>query len=55
MEKLGLQIYTVRAFTGTPEGLKESFLNIRKVGYTSVQTAGQITDIESAILQGMCK
>ena len=48
MEKLGLQIYTVRAFTGTPEGLKESFLNIRKVGYTSVQTAGQITDIESA-------
>ena len=48
MDKIGLQIYTIRAFTGTPEGLKTSFLNLRKVGYTSVQTAGQITDVESA-------
>ena len=48
MDKVGLQIYTVRAFTGTPEGLRESFLNIRKAGYTTIQTAGQITDIESA-------
>ena len=48
MNKVGLQIYTVREFTGTPDGLKDTFLNIRKAGYTSVQTAGQISDIESA-------
>ena len=48
MDKLGLQIYTVRAFTGTPDGMREAFLNIRRAGYTSVQTAGQITDVESA-------
>ncbi|MBQ7381284.1 MAG: sugar phosphate isomerase/epimerase [Clostridia bacterium] len=48
MNQIGLQIYTVRDFTGTPEGLRDSFMNIRHAGYTSVQTAGGITDIESA-------
>ncbi|MBO5305745.1 MAG: sugar phosphate isomerase/epimerase [Clostridia bacterium] len=48
MNQVGLQIYTVREFTGTPEGLRESFMNIRRAGYTSVQTAGGITDVESA-------
>ena len=48
MKNVGLQIYTIREFTGTPEGLKEAFFKIREIGYTSVQTAGLISDIESA-------
>ncbi len=48
MDKIGLQIYTVRAFTGTPDGMREAFMNVRRAGYTSIQTAGQITDAESA-------
>lgn len=41
-------MYTVRAFTSTPEGLKNTLMDIRRAGYTTVQTAGMITDIESA-------
>ena len=48
MKSVGLQIYTVRDFTGTPEGLKDAFLKIKAAGYDSVQTAGLISDIESA-------
>ncbi len=54
MDQVGLQIYTVREFTGTPEGLKESFMNIRRAGYTTVQTAGGITDVESAKFYKEC-
>ena len=48
MKHIGLLIYTVRDFTGTPEGLKESFLKIKEIGYSCVQTAGMIESIESA-------
>ena len=48
MKSVGLQIYTVRDFTGTPEGLKDAFLQIKAAGYDFVQTAGLITDVESA-------
>ena len=48
MNSVGLQIYTVRDFTGTPEGLKDAFLQIKAAGYDYVQTAGLISDIESA-------
>ena len=48
MNSVGLQIYTVRDFTGTPEGLKDAFLQIKAAGYDYVQTAGLITDVESA-------
>ena len=48
MKELGLQIYTVRDFTKTPEALAETMKQIREIGYTSIQTAGAPKTVEEA-------
>lgn len=48
MKELGLQIYTVRDFTKTPEEMAETMKKIRDIGYTSIQTAGAPTTIDEA-------
>lgn len=40
MKELGLQLYTIRDFMKTEEGIRESFQKMRKYGYTQAQTAG---------------
>ena len=48
MKEIGLQIYTVRDFTKTPEELAETMKRIREIGYTHIQTAGAPSTIEEA-------
>lgn len=48
MKELGLQIYTVRKYTATPEDMAEAMKQIREIGYTSVQTAGAPATIDAA-------
>ena len=48
MKEIGLQIYTVRDFTKTPEDLAEAMKKIRRIGYTHIQTAGAPSTIEEA-------
>ena len=48
MKEVGLQIYTVRDFTKTPEALAETMKKIREIGYTSIQTAGSPKTVEEA-------
>ena len=45
--KLAVQMYTIRDFTQTPEGLAESLEKIRKIGYEAVQFSS-VTAVESA-------
>ncbi|MGN1347081.1 MAG: sugar phosphate isomerase/epimerase family protein [Eubacteriales bacterium] len=40
MDKLGLQLFTIRDAMGSPENLRESFRKMRELGYTVAQTAG---------------
>lgn len=40
MKKFGLQLFSIRDRLTTPEGTREAFKNIAKMGYTEVQTAG---------------
>ena len=40
IEKLGLQLYTIRDFMQTQEDIRESFRKMRQYGYTQAQTAG---------------
>ncbi len=40
LKKLGLQLYSVRQYMETPEGVKDMFLKIKKLGYDEAQTAG---------------
>ncbi|MBE6542614.1 MAG: sugar phosphate isomerase/epimerase [Ruminococcaceae bacterium] len=40
IEKLGLQLYTIRDFMKTPEQIRESFKKIKALGYDVAQTAG---------------
>lgn len=39
MEKLGLQLYTVRDFLKTPEEVRDTFRKLVEIGYTEAQTA----------------
>lgn len=48
MKEVGLQIYTVRDFTKTPEALADTMKRIREAGYTSIQTAGAPATVEEA-------
>ncbi len=40
IEKLGVQLYTIRDFMKTPADIKESFRRIKALGYDQAQTAG---------------
>ena len=40
MNKLGLQLYTIRDFMTTEEDIRESFAKIKAAGYDQAQTAG---------------
>lgn len=40
MEKLGVQLYTVRAFMETEEDIRTSFRKLKAIGYDFGQTAG---------------
>lgn len=40
IEKLGVQIYTVRDYLNTEEDVKRSFEKLGKMGYREIQTAG---------------
>ena len=40
IEKLGLQLYTIRDTMNNAENIRESFRKIRALGYTVGQTAG---------------
>ena len=39
-KKLGLQLYTVRDYLGTPEEADAAFARLAELGYTEAQTAG---------------
>lgn len=39
-ENLAVQLYTLRKYTQTEEGLREALLKVAKVGYRSVQVSG---------------
>jgi sugar phosphate isomerase/epimerase len=45
--KLAVQMYTIRDYTQTPEGLAESLEKIRAIGYEAVQFSS-VTAVESA-------
>lgn len=40
IEKLGLQLYSIRGSMDTPEAARETFKRLRDMGYTCAQTAG---------------
>ena len=40
LEKIGVQLYTIRGFLDTEEQAKVSFEKLKKMGYDEVQTAG---------------
>ena len=40
IEKLGVQLFTVRDFMKTPEDLRETFRKLKAIGYDQAQTAG---------------
>ena len=40
IEKLGVQLYTIRDYMDTPEQLRESFRKLKAIGYDQAQTAG---------------
>ena len=40
LEKIGVQLYTIRDFFGTEEEAKRSFEKLKKLGYDEAQTAG---------------
>jgi sugar phosphate isomerase/epimerase len=44
INKLGLQLYTVRDFLKTPEDADKTFSALAKLGYTEAQTAGNAFD-----------
>ncbi len=39
--KLGAQLYSVRTFTQTPEGLRNTFYKLKEIGYENVQLSGE--------------
>ncbi len=40
IEKLGLQLYTIRQFMDTEEHVRDCFRRIKSLGYDVAQTAG---------------
>lgn len=40
LEKIGVQLYTIRDFLGTEEDVRRSFEKLKALGYDEVQTAG---------------
>ncbi|WP_151734009.1 sugar phosphate isomerase/epimerase family protein ['Paenibacillus yunnanensis' Narsing Rao et al. 2020] len=40
LSTIGAQMYTLREFTRTPEGLRESFRKLKEIGYQAVQISG---------------
>ena len=44
INKLGLQLYTVRDYLKTPEDADKTFASLAKMGYTEAQTAGNAFD-----------
>lgn len=40
IQKLGVQLYTIREFLDTPEHVRESFRRLKDLGYDQAQTAG---------------
>ena len=40
IEKLGVQLYTIRNQMGSAEEIRESFRKLKKLGYDQGQTAG---------------
>ena len=44
INKLGLQLYTVRDYLKTPEDADKTFATLAKMGYTEAQTAGNAFD-----------
>ena len=44
INKLGLQLYTVRDYLKTPEEADKTFATLAKMGYTEAQTAGNAFD-----------
>lgn len=40
LNTIAAQMYTLREFTKTPEGLRESFRKVKEIGYKAVQVSG---------------
>ena len=40
MKEFGLQLYSVRDHMDTEEGVKETFIKLKEMGYSTAQTAG---------------
>lgn len=40
LDTIAAQMYTLREFTKTPEGLRESFQKLKEIGYKAVQISG---------------
>ncbi len=40
IEKIGVQLYTIRGFMNTAEDIRESFKKLKALGYDTAQTAG---------------
>ena len=40
LEKIGVQLYTIRDFMKDEESIKTSFERLKKMGFDEVQTAG---------------
>lgn len=47
IEKLGVQVYTIRDFMKTEKDVKESFKKLKALGYDQVQTAGSWISYEA--------
>ena len=50
IEKLGVQLYTIRDYMDTPEQLRESFRKLKAIGYDQAQTAGCKVPYETCLL-----
>ena len=47
LEKIGVQLYTIRGFLDTEEAAKVSFEKLKKLGYDEAQTAGCVLPYET--------
>lgn len=47
IEKLGVQLYTIRDYLGTEDDVKRSFERLKKLGYDEAQTAGCAISFEA--------
>ena len=51
--RIGAQLYTVRDFTQTAEGLEETFQKLKNIGYQTVQLSA-IGPMEGAVVRDLC-